>query len=415
MVPARNAAGTIERAVRSAIADATPSAPFEVEVLVVDDGSPDGTAGVVERLAAVDPRIRLLRSAGSEGPSGARNVALAAARGGWLTFLDADDRLLSGGLAAMVAAASRPGVHVVVGQRVWTDGWIRWRAASYDVPDVRRAGRASLVGRPGLVRYASLTGKLFERSLADGLRLEGRVLGDQPWTIRALLRAGDSIEVVATDVYEWSRPRRGAMTSSITASKRGSARLAADAARVAVGAFADVTVEAEAQLSSPTDRVRVLSAYMERLIRQDLGGPVRRAVSGRDPGTVELLEAVGAFLASVPSSGLVLAPDVLDAIARDLLRPPLEGWARLDGPGRRAVLALLRTTADRWPAVVPLLTRGTLLGPGVAGLLRPGVDSNAPEIGRLLARQRPLALATAAGRFVRLGLSRLRTTRPAAS
>ena len=62
------------------------------EAIVVDDGSIDGTAGVVERYAALDPRITLRRQANA-GKSVARNVAIAAAAFPWLLFLNADDSI----------------------------------------------------------------------------------------------------------------------------------------------------------------------------------------------------------------------------------------------------------------------------------------------------------------------------------
>lgn len=65
------------------------------EAIVVDDGSPDNTAQVVQGLAAQDARVRLLRKANG-GLSSARNAGMAAARGTWLQFLDADDELLAG-------------------------------------------------------------------------------------------------------------------------------------------------------------------------------------------------------------------------------------------------------------------------------------------------------------------------------
>jgi glycosyltransferase involved in cell wall biosynthesis len=58
------------------------------EVIVADDASTDGTAGVVESFGG---RFRLVRSEVNEGPAGARNRALAAARGELVAFLDADD------------------------------------------------------------------------------------------------------------------------------------------------------------------------------------------------------------------------------------------------------------------------------------------------------------------------------------
>lgn len=88
IVPCRNAAGTVE----AALAGALGSALREIEVIAVDDGSTDGTGETLARLAARDPRIKVLAS-GGRGVSAARNAALDAAGGEFVFFLDADDEV----------------------------------------------------------------------------------------------------------------------------------------------------------------------------------------------------------------------------------------------------------------------------------------------------------------------------------
>ena len=404
ILPAWNAAGTIERAIRSVVDDFGPG----VECLVVDDASTDGTAAVVERLAAGDARIRLLRAPVNEGASAARNRALAAATGDWITFLYADDRLLPGGLAALVRAATAPGsewVRAVIGQRIWTDGRSTWRSAAYDIPDIRRPGRASLARRPGLLSYASATGKLFDRRLGDGLAFEGRVLGDQMWPVRALIRAGDGIRVIGDDVYEWSRPRRGAATTSITAAKAASARKAAEAARVAVLALQGARDEVAVSAFDPAAREVVVASYFERLVTQDLAGSIRRAVERGDDGSDELFDAVGAFLAASPPA-LVGASR---AVARDIVRAPLDRWVGFGEPGRSAYWRLLRTLLAAHPGLVGRAGGRSLARPALAIVRRSDSPIARRTAGWLLALNTPVGLVSRVGRLVRPGWVRLRT------
>ena len=86
IVPCRNVATTVETAVAGVLA----SSLRELAVSAVDDGSSDGTLETLRALAARDPRVTVLTSEGC-GVSAARNRGLAAARGEFIFFLDADD------------------------------------------------------------------------------------------------------------------------------------------------------------------------------------------------------------------------------------------------------------------------------------------------------------------------------------
>jgi glycosyltransferase involved in cell wall biosynthesis len=95
VIPARDAAATIA----SAVADTLGQTAKPVEVIVVDDGSQDGTADRAREAGDV----LVVRTEGV-GAAGARNEGAARATGDWLAFLDADDRWAPGYLAAAADA-----------------------------------------------------------------------------------------------------------------------------------------------------------------------------------------------------------------------------------------------------------------------------------------------------------------------
>lgn len=84
VIPAYNVAPFLAAAVQSALAQTIK----DTEVIVVDDGSTDGTPAVLERLT--DPRVRIIRQA-NRGLAAARNTGIRAARGPYLGLLDGDD------------------------------------------------------------------------------------------------------------------------------------------------------------------------------------------------------------------------------------------------------------------------------------------------------------------------------------
>lgn len=87
IMPAYNTERYIEAAVRSVMAQTVT----DWELLVLDDCSVDSTCAIAGRLAAEDPRIRLLRGGQNSGVAAVRNWGLTQCRGAYIAFLDSDD------------------------------------------------------------------------------------------------------------------------------------------------------------------------------------------------------------------------------------------------------------------------------------------------------------------------------------
>jgi glycosyltransferase involved in cell wall biosynthesis len=100
LIPAYNAAATIERAIDSVLAQTYD----DYEIIVVDDGSRDRTSEVVQAYGAA--AVQLLRLPSNQGASSAVNEGLNIARGELIAFLDADDEWLPSKLMKQVHALS---------------------------------------------------------------------------------------------------------------------------------------------------------------------------------------------------------------------------------------------------------------------------------------------------------------------
>ncbi len=115
LIPARNEERAIEDAVRCVLA----SRGVQLEIIVLDDGSTDGTANIVRSLAAADPRIRLIPGEGlPEGWNGKQHACFLAsrhARHERFCFLDADVRLAPDALGRMLSEMERSGTALLSG------------------------------------------------------------------------------------------------------------------------------------------------------------------------------------------------------------------------------------------------------------------------------------------------------------
>lgn len=116
IVPAFNAEATL----RATLQSVSAQTHTRLELLVVDDGSTDGTAALAERIGQTEPRLILIRQANA-GVAAARNAGLVVAQGEYVSWLDADDVWHPTKLARQLdvfAAAAVPLGYVYTGYRL---------------------------------------------------------------------------------------------------------------------------------------------------------------------------------------------------------------------------------------------------------------------------------------------------------
>ncbi len=138
----------------------------DFEIVIVDDGSEDGSKAVLERWSARDPRIRSVHHATNRGYGAALRAGLREARGDFVFFSDADLQFDLREIADLLAQADAHDVEIVAGYRApRRDPWVRRVIASAWGALVR-----SLFDLP--VRDIDCAFKVFRREVLDAIPIE---------------------------------------------------------------------------------------------------------------------------------------------------------------------------------------------------------------------------------------------------
>jgi glycosyltransferase involved in cell wall biosynthesis len=114
-IPAFDEVQNIENAVHEAHNAAKRSAPGDAEILIVDDGSRDGTGAVADRLATELPEVRVVHHSGNRGFTGAMATCFREARGDWIFLAPADGQIAMSEVGRFLEVIPR--ADIVVGVR----------------------------------------------------------------------------------------------------------------------------------------------------------------------------------------------------------------------------------------------------------------------------------------------------------
>jgi CDP-glycerol glycerophosphotransferase len=185
----------------------------DLEVIMVDDGSTDGSRALAERFACQDRRFHLLTQPNG-GLGKARNTGLDLASGEFLAFVDSDDVLPHDAYARLLGALDATGSDLATGnvQRLTRQGTSQAQFLARTFARTRMKTHVSRC-RP-LLADRTAWNKLWRRSFWDahGFRFpEGVVHEDIPVTLPAHHLAA-SVDVIAAPVYQWRVREDGALS-----------------------------------------------------------------------------------------------------------------------------------------------------------------------------------------------------------
>ncbi|MEM7717660.1 MAG: glycosyltransferase [Pseudomonadota bacterium] len=215
----RNGADFLADAVKAVLAQEFR----DLELIVSDDGSSDNSLQLLS--AFDDPRLRVLASTESTGPSGARNRALDVARGQWIGIVDADDLMHPTRFQTLMATAHRRNAMIVADNQLFFIGDDRMTGETLfpAINSVTQIETEALLaprfaGAPNMLGYLK---PLVGRDLLEGLRYRAdlRVGEDFDLLVR-LSMAGHALTLVPEPLYYYRR-RTGSLSHRLTPEDAG--------------------------------------------------------------------------------------------------------------------------------------------------------------------------------------------------
>lgn len=262
IMPNFNTAAYLAEAVESVLAQ-TPA----LELIVVDDGSTDGSRGVLETWQRRDRRVCWTTNRHQKGVSGARNTALELAQGEWVAFLDSDDVMKPRSLGVRLEAAARwPEVDFIFADHVMVDEARRAVGGQDGAGHSRWAASLKLAddGCPLLIR--SLTAPLLQAGAVPWI---GTVMARR----RLLEQVGGFDETMSStgeDIHLWLRLARVATAAFVPATvaeyrqRNGSAmRLIDDMGRAEINCYGDLIKRLEFRGYRRLLRRRIAKGYFD--------------------------------------------------------------------------------------------------------------------------------------------------------
>lgn len=209
IVPAYQVQAYLHECLESVLSQSYP----DLELIAVDDCSPDACGAVIDEFAARDPRVRVVHLPHNTGLGRARNAGMERATGDYLVFLDGDDTLTPDALLALADRLKETGEPDVLvydyARTYWAGEAVRNRVAA----ELTERGPAPfrLTDRPGLLNLLMVAwNKAYRREFVQrtGLTFPPGYYEDTPWTYPVLMTA-ESIATLDRVCVHYRQRRAG--------------------------------------------------------------------------------------------------------------------------------------------------------------------------------------------------------------
>jgi CDP-glycerol glycerophosphotransferase len=221
VLPVGNVAEYLPACLDSVLGPDLPAGQAGLEVIAVDDASRDGCGRILDRRAGQDPRLRVIHLAENAGPGPARMRGLAEATGTYVWFVDPDDLLADGALAAVTGrlAHGEPDVLLIDYLILGSSGRTQPSPGAALLAAPRGAAAPvtlTLAERPALInRTMTVWSKVFRREFLLGLGVcfPPGIHEDVPVSCAALLGA-ERIALLDRVCYLYRRRRRSFLATT---------------------------------------------------------------------------------------------------------------------------------------------------------------------------------------------------------
>lgn len=188
-----------------------------IEIILVDDGSKDGSLSICNEYAKKDERIVVIHQE-NKGLSGARNSGIKAARGKYIGFVDSDDYIEEHMYEKMLECIEKEGADVVIGNYVFVNEEGNRLSDSDVITDETLSGTDALkkLQTSGRVYYTTAWNKLYKKEIFNGLEFAEGKINEDVFIIHEVFHKCRKVATISDEVYFYVQRENSIMTRELS-------------------------------------------------------------------------------------------------------------------------------------------------------------------------------------------------------